>query len=99
MTLVWEKVTSDGGAPVAAYVIEAKKCGEDDFHEIASVSASELTYSATELQADTEYEFAVKAQNVAGTSEEAAVLAHPVKTKVTIGGSLQFKCIVDQKVR
>ena len=85
MTLTWEKVTSDGGAPIEAYIIEAKKVGEKTFYELAKVSAAELSYAATGLQENQDYEFAVKAQNPAGPSQDAASLQEPVKTKPKIG--------------
>ena len=85
VTLTWEKVTSDGGAPVEAYIIEAKKIGEKEFHKVAKVVGTELSYAATGLDDDQEYEFAIKAVNPAGASQTATELQEPIKTKLKIG--------------
>ena len=86
VTLNWDEVTSEKGAPVEAYIIEARECGKEEFHEIAKVDSSVLTHTATKLKDDTEYDFAVKAENSAGVSTGAAQLETPVKTVYVTGG-------------
>ena len=77
---------SAAGAPILAYVIEVRGPGEKDFHEVARVDGGTLEYEVTDLMEDTEYEFAVRAENKGGLSEGSARMEEPVTTKPKIGG-------------
>ena len=91
INLSWDDVTAaDSANPVQAYIIEVQK-GSGSFEKLAEVSGGVTSFVAEQLAADTPYQFAVKAKNLAGESENAAMLPQVVQTaaaveKVAVGG-------------
>ncbi len=87
VTLKWQPPVSDGGADVTEYVVEMKPCKQKKFAVVGEVPQNTPFFKATELKEGQTYEFRVRAKNVVGLGEEAAVLDSPVtaKAKSTVG--------------
>ena len=81
ITLEWTEPSSDGGEPIKAYIIEAKGPEDEEFRNVAKITGRDLCYTVGELSSNTEYEFAVRAENKAGESADIAILESPAKTK------------------
>ena len=81
ITLEWAEPSSDGGEPIKAYIIEAKGPEDEEFRNVAKITGRDLCYTVGELSSNTEYEFAVRAENKAGESADIAILESPAKTK------------------
>ena len=81
VTLVWEEPEYDGGAPVSAFSIDIKGLDDAEFRNLCRLDGDLFTYTATNLNSGTEYYFQVRAENEAGTSEDAAELKQPASTK------------------
>lgn len=68
VTLHWTRPEHDGGAKIEGYIIEFKKTGTEDWIQGAEdVPTTEFCLRG--LMANQEYQFRVKAVNVAGQSE------------------------------
>ena len=65
-------------APVDGYVIEMAEGDSKNFVEVAKVDAEKYKFDATGLKEGERYNFRIKAQNQAGTSERFAQLDKPV---------------------
>ena len=91
ITLEWIEPSSDGGEPIKAYLIEAKGPKDEEFKNVAKITGRDLCYTVGELSSNTEYEFAVRAENKAGESADVAVLESPAKTRAK--ASELNKCI------
>ena len=81
ITLEWTEPSSDGGEAIKAYIIEAKGPEDEEFRNVAKITGRDLCYTVGELSSNTEYEFAVRAENKAGQSADIAILESPAKTK------------------
>ena len=79
VTIQWEQPEEDGGAPVKEYTVSVKEESKKKFKQIATVSATETSFTITELQEDKAYEVQVLAVNEAGPSKKAATLKEPIK--------------------
>ena len=86
VTIQWEQPEEDGGAPVKEYMVSVKEESKKKFKKIGTVSATETSFTITELQEDKAYEVQVVAVNEAGPSEKAATLQEPIKVPTrTVG--------------
>ena len=65
-------------APVDGYVIEMAEGDSKTFIEVAKVDGGKCKFDATGLKDGEKYNFCIKAQNQAGTSERFAQLDKPV---------------------
>ena len=100
VTLSWKAPKTNGAAPVAAYVIEAKKA-DGSFEKIAQVDKDSTSFIATGLSAETEYTFAIKAISASDEASEAVELEKAVSTKAKVeskAGKLLDAMAADQAV-
>lgn len=65
----WTAPESDGGTPIIGYYVERATAGSSRWLRMNKEPVSDLTYKATDLVEDTEYEFRIIAFNKAGESE------------------------------
>ncbi|XP_072051468.1 uncharacterized protein [Amphiura filiformis] len=68
ISVTWSPPARDGGSPVTGYVIEMKKGADEEWVEIGD-KVTELSYTVEDLEADTQYQFHVYAENVVGRSD------------------------------
>ena len=71
VTLSYKPPASDGGSPVTGYKIEMKGKLETRWKEVAK-GVKEMEYEVSGLQAGSEYEFRVTAENKAGFGQPSA---------------------------
>ena len=83
VTLSWKAPKTNGGSPVAAYVIEAKTA-DGSFEKVAEISKDLTSYTAASLTEETEYNFAVKAVSASGLASEAVTLEKAISTKAKV---------------
>ena len=93
LTLEWTEPSNDGGQKIEAYAIDVKGPNDEQFKNVAKVSGQELSYTVGDLNSDTEYEFAVKAENIAGESADVATLESPAKTKAKASEFANVICV------
>ena len=74
-------------APVDGYVIEMAEGDSKNFVEVAKVDGGKCKFDATGLKEGEKYNFRIKAQNQAGTSDRCAQLDNPV-TASAVGKEL-----------
>ena len=68
-TLRWTKSLSDGGSSITSYRIEKRTVGGYRWDLVnPSDKVIDVTYTLTDLQPDTEYEFRIIAENKVGVS-------------------------------
>ena len=77
-------------APVDGYVIELAEGDSENFVEVAKVDGGTCTFDATGLKDGEKYNFRIKAQNQAGTSERCTQLDKPV-TAESVGKEFSRK--------
>ena len=81
VSLSWDKPASDGGAAVAAYVVERRDAARHNWVSAARTAADVTRATATRLWEDCEYLFRVAAENAVGQSDyvelTSAVAAKP----------------------
>ncbi len=70
--LSWQKPTSDGNAPIEAYVIEKKTGDDGEWIEVKEVGPKETSASVTNVAEGEECQFRVRARNAAGLNEPSA---------------------------
>lgn len=94
--LEWTEPDSDGGAPVTAYVIHIQGPNDTQLKQLAKVDGDLYTYTVTNLNSDTQYDFQVYSENEIGLSEEARKLSKPAKTKPKASECKQhnYKCFM-----
>ena len=83
VTLAWKAPKTNGGAPVVGYIIEAKQA-DGTFKKIAQVDEDCTSYIAAGLEAETEYNFAVRAVSASDEASEAVMLEKAVSTKAKV---------------
>ncbi|XP_076471204.1 twitchin-like [Babylonia areolata] len=88
VTLRWNKPKSDGGKKIQGYVIEYKEPSSNRWKPFNEAPINDTKATVNGLKKDAEYEFRVRAKNVAGlgTASEATGPVH-VKPKYTKPGS------------
>jgi len=64
----WQKPSSDGNAPIEAYIIE-KKVGDGDWTEVQEVGPKETSANVTNVTEGEECQLRVRARNAAGLNE------------------------------
>ena len=87
VSLEWMPAKETATAPVDGYVIEMAEGDSKNFDEVGKVHGGISTFDATGLKEGEKYNFRVKAQNPAGTSERSAQLDKPV-TASAVGKEL-----------
>jgi Ca2+-binding RTX toxin-like protein len=74
-TLIWTVPVSDGGAPIAGYVVEVQLAGTGTAVATQSVAAGATSASVAGLPAETPYRLRVRAVNAAGPGSWSALSA------------------------
>lgn len=77
--LKWAEPLNDGGSPITGYVIEKREEG-GNWHKACDVPGNSCEATVPNLDEDTNYEFRVRAVNLAGPGE-ASDASRSVKTK------------------
>ncbi|OZC09937.1 hypothetical protein X798_03043 [Onchocerca flexuosa] len=67
--LTWNRPLRDGGAPVEGYIVEKRKAGVSDWISCNDRPIKDTCLIVEPLEENEEYEFRVKAVNLAGKSE------------------------------
>ena len=80
ISLEWKPSIETATAPVDEYIIEMAEGNSKNFVEVAKVDGGTCTFDATGLKDGQKYNFRIKAQNQAGTSERSAQLDKPATT-------------------
>ena len=78
VTLQWQPAEETKEAPVKEYVIEMAIEGSDDFKEIAAVDSDSNKFDVKGLKDGQKYNFRIRGQNQAGTSQSFAELEKAV---------------------
>lgn len=68
-TLSWTAPESDGGTPITGYYVERATAGSSRWLRMTKQPVTDLTYRATDLVEDTQYEFRIVAVNKVGEGE------------------------------
>ena len=84
ISLAWDAPAFDGGSPVLAYTLLVATGSETDFKEVSSISSSSLSYKADRLVHNQQYNYILKAENLAGIGD-AATLPKPAVAKYPFG--------------
>ncbi|XP_021346443.1 twitchin-like isoform X8 [Mizuhopecten yessoensis] len=86
VTLSWTKPKSDGGKKILGYVVEYLDPYSGRWKAANDLPCSDTNFTVPGLKRDKEYEFRVRAKNVAGLGEPSAVIG-PVIPKPKYGKS------------
>ncbi|XP_069132541.1 twitchin-like isoform X9 [Argopecten irradians] len=86
VTLSWTKPKSDGGKKIQGYIVEYLDPYSGRWKAANDLPCSDTTFTVPNLKKDKEYEFRVRAKNVAGLGEPSAVIG-PVVPKPKYGKS------------
>ena len=95
-TIAWSAAASDGGSPIANYVIEVRDAIKGNWKQMATVSSNTTQYKLTDLAENNEYYIRVRARNEVNlTSQPLEVLqAVLVKSPFSVpSGPRDFKLI------
>ena len=77
ISLEWMPAKETATTPVDGYVIEMAEGDSGNFVEVAKVDGGTCKFDATGLKDGQRYNFRIKAENRAGTSERCAQLDKP----------------------
>ena len=77
ISLEWKPSIETATAPVDEYIIEMAEGDSKNYVEVAKVDGGTCTFDATGLKDGQKYNFRIRAQNQAGTSERCAQLDKP----------------------
>lgn len=69
MTLSWSPPPYDGGCPITGYILEKIEKDGDKFERCCESPVPGLSYTVTGLTEGKEYQFRVRAENIAGVSD------------------------------
>ena len=83
VTLEWGKPKSDGGSPIQAYILEIQRPGDFNYSFLDRLKPRLTEYTVFGLEEGQEYNFRIKAKNLAGDSASACELMAPVKVPVS----------------
>ena len=81
VTLEWPPPEEDGGAAITAFVIDMRGPLDSEFHTLCKVDGDLYTCTAAKLNAGSEYDFLIKAENEAGLSPHGTKLKTPARTR------------------
>ncbi|KAJ8352204.1 hypothetical protein SKAU_G00236800 [Synaphobranchus kaupii] len=96
VTLTWEPPPFDGGCPITGYILEKIEQDGEKFERCFESLVPGLSYTLTGLTEGMEYQFRVRAENVAGVSDPSRSTplikaADPVEPpRVSLKGSQQY---------
>ena len=91
--VTWTPPKEDGGAKITSYVLEIKG-GSNYSWTVVNKKVSELTFTVTGLQEETDYEFRVAAENKAGVGQPSPP-SKPSKYGKTFHITLHRPCKID----
>ncbi|XP_052825204.1 twitchin isoform X2 [Octopus bimaculoides] len=85
VSLAWSRPKDDGGKKVQGYIVEYKEAGTNKWKPATDFAVKDTMYTVDGLKKDCEYEFRVRAKNIAGVGEPSnstgTVMCKPKYTK------------------
>ena len=90
ISLEWMPAKETATTPVDGYVIEMAEGDSENFVEVAKVNGYTCKFEVTNLQDGQKYNFRVKGENRAGTSERCAQLDKPAIASA-VGKEFRFR--------
>jgi hypothetical protein len=71
VSLTWDRSTSDGGAPIEAYIVEKRDASRNNWIAVAKTGPETTRTTVSKLWEGCEYLFRVAAENSVGLSDYA----------------------------
>ena len=85
ISLEWDAPDNDGGTPITNYIVESRSDMDTGYVPIAKLDGLLTKYTARKLLEGTDYNFRIKARNLAGVSDQGVALDKPVTAKLPFG--------------
>lgn len=86
ITITWKAPDNDGGCPIQGYIVEKIEKDGDLYKRVTQSLVPGFSYVVTGLNEGMEYQFRVRAENVAGVSEPSRS-TQPMKAADPVGMS------------
>lgn len=84
ITITWKAPDNDGGCPIQGYIVEKIEKDGDRYERVTPNLVPGFSFLVTGLKENMEYQFRVRAENVAGVSEPSRS-TQPLKAADPIG--------------
>lgn len=69
ITVTWKAPDNDGGCPIQGYIVEKIEKDGDRYERVTPNLVSGFSFVVTGLKENMDYQFRVRAENIAGVSE------------------------------